>query len=532
MSVIPKYKNKRLFIKPAECKKKNWDAIVIGSGIGGMSCAAALSKYGYKVLVLEQHYLPGGFTHMFARKGYKWDVGVHAIGEMEGREIPAKILKWLSNNQIEMVSLGNPFDRFKFPEGYVHALPNDKNVFIDDLKEKFPDQINKIDKYISTVRKVTKYSKAFFLFKSFPKWLAYPLDKIYHIFQRNWWACTTSQILNEIGIEGKLKTLLTVHWGYYGSVPNESSFPIHALTHTHFWYGAYYPRGGSKVFAETFLGNVIEANGEVVIRAKVSNLKINAGKAIGVELESGEEFFAKKIISATGAKSTIKNLLPNKYANSRWGNSILSIKSSPPYICLNLGFKGDIKKAGASSANQWLFNTWDNNITYWDFTNPDEKPHILYVSFPSLKDPDHDSGEELKETGECITFIKWDTFQKWENTTLKKREEDYIHLKKEIEQRILKELRLSLPSVMKHLDYYELSTPLTTEYFTRADKGAIYGLEASPERFTCRELRSYTPIKNFYMTGIDIASLGVVGGMTSGVLTAASINKKIYSKLI
>jgi all-trans-retinol 13,14-reductase len=55
---------------------KEYDAIVIGSGMGGLTTAAILSKEGWKVLVVEKHYTAGGFTHVFKRPGYEWDVGI------------------------------------------------------------------------------------------------------------------------------------------------------------------------------------------------------------------------------------------------------------------------------------------------------------------------------------------------------------------------------------------------------------------------------------------------------------------------
>ena len=100
-----------------------WDVIVIGSGMGGMACAAALAKYGRRVLVLEQHYIPGGFTHMFSRKGYHWDVGVHAMGEMRAEDVPGRLLRWLTNNQVKMQSLGSPYDRFYFPDNFYIEFP-------------------------------------------------------------------------------------------------------------------------------------------------------------------------------------------------------------------------------------------------------------------------------------------------------------------------------------------------------------------------------------------------------------------------
>ena len=66
----------------AERVADDYDVIVLGSGIGGLTSAALLSQLGKKVIVLEQHYTAGGFTHAYERNGYEWDVGVHYIGEM------------------------------------------------------------------------------------------------------------------------------------------------------------------------------------------------------------------------------------------------------------------------------------------------------------------------------------------------------------------------------------------------------------------------------------------------------------------
>ena len=100
-----------------------WDAIVIGSGMGGSACAAALSKAGSRVLLLEQHYNAGGFSHTFSRKGYTWDVGVHCVGEMGPRNLPGKLLSWLSDGRIEMAPIGPAYDTAYFPDGTVVEYP-------------------------------------------------------------------------------------------------------------------------------------------------------------------------------------------------------------------------------------------------------------------------------------------------------------------------------------------------------------------------------------------------------------------------
>ena len=167
----------------------------------------------------------------------------------------------------------------------------------------------------------------------------------------------------------------------------------------------------------------------------------------------------------------------------------------------------------------------------WDFKNKDEEPHILYVSFPSLKDPAHDSGDSNYHTGEVVTFVDWDYFLKWEETKQGRRGEDYKDLKEELTKRILDHLKTHLPELMKLCTYVELSTPLSTDHFCSSPRGAIYGLEPTPERFNCKDLRPQTPLKNFYLTGADVGTLGVVGALMGGVLTAAKIDKRIFSKI-
>ncbi|MCB9234484.1 MAG: NAD(P)/FAD-dependent oxidoreductase [Bacteroidia bacterium] len=534
MSVLPLHRGKRAYtpLEKWDGKSGPFDVIIIGTGMGGMSCGAALAQYGYKVLMLEQHYIPGGFTHMFGRKGFHWDVGVHAIGEMQPGKTPRKLLDWLSNSSIKMVSLGDPFDRFVFPDGFEFELPQGRLKYIDSLKKLFPEQEEGITRYFDTVVKAMKSSMSFFALKTMSEGIDKLGSGLKSVLQTDYWGKTTTEVLDECGIEGKLRTLLTVHWGYYGTIPDESSFAMHALTHVHFWNGAFYPEGGSKSIASALLGVILDAGGEVLTKARVECLLTEGKKVTGVKLSDGREVLAPKVVSAAGAKTTVNKLISEEWKESKWASEVSKIKSSPPYLCLNLGFEGDIASLGASAANKWLFDTWDNNQYFWDLNNPDEEPHILYCSFPSLKDPLYDPGPRQKHTGECVTFLPWSWFKQWENTDWGERGEEYLALKKRIEDKLLASLRKAMPELMEKLVLWELSTPLSAKWFTQADEGAIYGLESTPARYNCKALRTRTPYKNFYMTGVDVASLGVVGAMSSGVLTAATLDKRVYKHLL
>ena len=107
---------------------QTWDYIVIGSGMGGMTAAALLSQLGNKVLVLEQHYVAGGFTHTFRRKGWVWDVGVHAVGEVTSQAVVGRILSQLTGGRLEWTTLGPVYDEFHFPDLRID-FPNNKRPF-------------------------------------------------------------------------------------------------------------------------------------------------------------------------------------------------------------------------------------------------------------------------------------------------------------------------------------------------------------------------------------------------------------------
>ncbi len=533
MSAIPTIAGKRVYRQLKGRKTKGWDAIVIGSGMGGMSCAASLAKMGKKVLILERHYLPGGFTHMFKRGKFSWDVGVHALGEMKLKDKPGKMLDWLGEGKIKMNSLGSEYDEFFWPDGTHISFPDSRKEFKRRLEERFPDEKEKIDQYFTICYKANKNAEFFFFMKTMPEWVEKIANKIFYTFKPNWWKRTTREVMNELGLSDKLQRVLTAQWGYYGAIPEESSFGIQALTTAHFSNGAYYPEEGAKSIAAHLCHIVEREGGETLCGAEVDEIIVKNNKAIGVRLTNGEELFAKKIISAIGAKATANKIIPKSYQNTEWVKGLKATGNSPSYICLNLGFEGDIKKAGARGCNRWYHRTTDmQKMKVWNVENKDEECPCVYVSFPSLKDPHHNPTENHYHTGEAVTFVPWDSFKKWQNSDFGHRDKSYEDFKKDIHDRLMKQLHEEMPEVMKYCTFSELSTPISANHFCNADHGAIYGLEGTPARFMNSKLRMRTPIKNFHMTGVDTVAIGVISAMASGMLCAATIDPRVYTKLI
>ena len=147
---------------------------------------------------------------------------------------------------------------------------------------------------------------------------------------------------------------------------------------------------------------------------------------------------------------------------------------------------------------------------------------MLYCSFPSLKDPEHDPGELNRHTGEVVTFVPYSVFELWKDERWKKRGPDYETFKQRMTERMLEQLLSHMPELRSMIAYTELSTPVSTEHFVRPMKGSIYGIEPTPGRFENRWLRPRAPIDGLFFSGSEVATVGVIGAMMGGVLSAVS----------
>ena len=131
----------------AKSSSNTFDVIVIGSGMGGMTTATALSRLDHKVLLLEQAQVIGGLTHTFTREGFSWDVGLHYCGIFGHDQFAGRILDWLSGGSIEFHSIGTVFDTLHFPDGFDISVGRPAEAYKLELKEHFPDNAAEIDAY-------------------------------------------------------------------------------------------------------------------------------------------------------------------------------------------------------------------------------------------------------------------------------------------------------------------------------------------------------------------------------------------------
>jgi all-trans-retinol 13,14-reductase len=519
-----------LFKKEPVEKKSNFDAIVIGSGTGGLSVASILAQEGKKVLVLEQHYIVGGYTHAFERKGYIWDVGLHYVGNVH---IPGtflnKVFRYISREKLEWEPLDDVYDRVLFGDT-AYEFPRGRAQLKAKLKEYFPSKIDhdSIDAYFDLLGKVNTIGPGFYVEKILPPFLAKifgPLlrRKVLHYSDQ-----TTLSVLKSITNNEKLIGVLTAQYGDYGLQPSESSFYMHATLANHYMEGAGYPVGGGPRFAETIVPIIEEAGGLVLTQARVKQIIVKNNTAIGVEIEDGEKLFAKTIISDAGIVNTYKHLLPEEVIEKhRLKKQLEQLTPSLAHMGLYVGIRESTKNLNLPKCNYWLFPDEYNHAKNQDrYRDIDSLLPIAFVSFPSAKDPLSEAHHPGRTTAEVIILLPDTWFDEWKDMPWKRRGEAYKAVKEKVAAQMFEQLYRTAPQLKGKVDYYEVSTPLSTVHFAAHPRGEIYGAALTPSRFRQKCLKPITPVKNLYLTGQDAMIASISGGVMGGVLAASAILKK------
>jgi len=505
--------------------KGQYDAIVIGSGIGGLTAAACLAKAGKKVLVLEQHYTAGGYTHSYARNGYEWDVGVHYIGDMgTPNTLARKLFDYITDGELKWAAMDSNYDRFFLGSREINLYAG-KAGFRRSLVKEFPEEEEAIDRYISLLSKAAAAMKWFTLSKLTPA-IAQPLTgRLLDTALPAWFNRTTYDVLSELTDNEALIGALTGQWGDCGVPPKESSFIIHATIAKHYVHGGYYPVGGASRIASTIIPVIQRAGGEVFTYADVQEILVNKKRVTGVRMADGTEIPADTVISNAGVINTFEKLLPGDAAeHCGYARKREHVRPSMPHIGMYIGLQGTAAELGLPKTNFWIYQSehHDENVANF-LKNPAGDFPVVYISFPSAKDPDYLRRYPKTATIEIVAPTTYEMFAPWKDTVWGKRGEDYDALKETISRKLLEQLYQKLPQLRGKVDYYETSTPLSTAWFCRYERGELYGLDHTPERFDQDWLRPKTPIKGLYLTGQDTLTCGVVGAMIGGLLTTLSI---------
>ncbi len=501
-----------------------YDALVIGSGIGGLTSAALLSELGLRIAVLEQHYTAGGCTHSYDRKGYEWDVGVHYIGDMGGATMSRRLLDFLTGGAVEWAPMANNYDRFYIGDTHYDAIAG-KEEYREQLTGYFPREAKAISRWLELLTEVSRGMRSFLLGRTLPPLLAmlaapYLKRQLPDRLMRTTW-----EVLSELTQDRDLIAVLTGQWGDLGLPPKRSAFIMQAMISKHYLHGGFYPVGGAWRIADSILPRIRANGGEVFTYARVREIAVSGGRVTGVLMDDGTLIESRRVISGAGAFNTFTRLLPAEVGQSSgYADLLPKVRPSIGHLGVYIGLQGTAEQLQLPKTNYWIYPDNDSDSAVDRFMADPSGPFpAVYLSFPSAKDPDFQRRHPGRSTVEIVAPAPYEMFGQWAGTTWGKRGEDYEQLKQHLGERLLEYLYEKLPQLRGRIDYWEVSTPLSMQWFCGWERGELYGLDHDPNRFQQQWLRPKTRIPGLWLTGQDIMSCGVAGAMMGGMASATTV---------
>ncbi|MFQ5560307.1 MAG: phytoene desaturase family protein, partial [Nitrospinota bacterium] len=439
---------------------KDFDVVVIGTGIGGLICAGTLAAQGVKVLAIEKNPNPGGYLTSFRRRKFVFDSAVDCFSGLDENGVIRHTLRALDiEDEISFVRV-DPIQESFFP-GIRVAVDGNLEIYIERLKNLFPAETKGIDRFWEAMRAI---------YKDIEAWAETLIREngILHIPSAllKYANHTYLDLLNENITNKKLQALLSDRCPFLGLAPSKvSAVSMCALMMSYFISGAYRATGGCQKLADILVKGIRKKRGKVLLKKKVSSIILEKGRAIAVRTSDGSEYTAKKVVSNIDFLQTFTKLLNGNDAHSIQ-KRLTHPGHSSSFFVLYLGTDMDLRHLHPSSSIGY-FPTFDVESLFKD-DHAFENASSLGVTVPTILDktmaPD---GSHVLSAHEMISYSYTASWK------------DH---KQALSLKLLKKVEKILPGIQKHVIHLEAATPSTLERYTSNFMGSSYGWQQVPRQ--------------------------------------------------
>ena len=473
--------------------------IIIGSGLGGLTCGFILQKNGYDVTVLEQGHQIGGCLQCFSRQGVKFETGMHFIGSAAEGQTMNRLMNFLCLTDVEL----SPLD----PKGYdtialageIFRFPNGRDAFVEQMSSYFPKEKDNLKHYIDLVARIASASTLNSL-TSEERDLAMNTE-----YQTR----SINDVLEGLFRDEMLRNVLVGNLPLYAAERDKTPFAQHAFIMDFYNQSAFRVVGGSDVIAHSLARSIKEMGGQVLTDKRACRIRCNETQATGVET-ANECFFPADYVVSTVHPARLLELLDTKLIRPAFRSRLSNIPNTTGCFTLYVKFKENTMPY--MNTNFYGYHS----SSPWDSDQHD----YLYMHHC------HRDKARFAKSGVVLSYMKMDEVARWQGTYVGHRGTDYEAFKHEHAEQLIQDVERHHPGFTAAIDTYYTSTPLTYLDYTGTENGSMYGVAKDIHLGPAGRVPYRTKVPNLFLAGQNVNSHGMMGVLVGTIVTCSELLKQ------
>lgn len=494
--------------------------VIIGSGLGGLSCGYILQRNGFDVTILEQGTQIGGCLQCFNRSGVRFETGMHFIGSADKGQTMSRVMNYFGMQDVRLSRLDtNAYDTV-FLQGNRFCFANGREQFIDQMANYFPKEKDALVEYVKIIDRIASASTLNSLTSEERDMAA----------NTEYQTRTINAVLDELFKDELLKNVLVGNLPLYAAEYDKTPFSQHAFIMDFYNQSSFRIVGGSDSIALSLKRNIEKMGGTVLAKHKVAKIVCNDTKATGV-VTADEQFFEADYIVSTIHPNRLMEMLDTSLIRPAFRKRISGIPNTAAGFAVYLKFKENAVPYmntnfyGYSSPTPWGCEDY-LPITSTSSANVWPKGY-LYMHMC------HEDNAQWAKSGVILSYMDYSDVEKWAGTKIGRRGDDYEEFKRQHAEKLMQSVEHDMPGFLSGVEKYYTSTPLTYVDYTGTEKGSMYGVAKDVNLGVAGRVPYRTKIPNLLLAGQNVNSHGMMGVIVGTIVTCSELvtAETIYNQI-